>query len=585
MGRLDLIKNFMQEEGIDILLIPSEDPHLSEYPAEHWKIREYVSGFTGSNGFLLLSNKEDILWTDSRYYLQAEKELEGTGIKMYKEDGSDSNWKNWIERNATKKATIGFNGLLFSQERAEEIIRLCDTCGLTYKSDVTLPISTELPDLPDSKIFIHQSNFVGLSFQEKKSLILEKCKADYLLLCSLDEIAWTFNLRGGDTSYNPVFLSYAVVGKDESYLFVDNQKLDNEVQQYLNGNNIICLFSYESIFEAIETISKKGSISADPTKTNHTLYNKIESKNLVRETSPIESLKCIKTGKEIQCINNASVKDGVALVQAFYEIENRIKNGTPTSETDIADILRKRRSEQKDFFCESFATIAGYGANGAIVHYNAASNQCSQIGTDSLLLVDSGGNYLDGTTDITRVFCYGQPSQKQMDDYTHVLKGHLAICMCKFPKGTEGAHLNALAHQYLWREGLDYGHGTGHGIGYFLCVHEGPQRINQRFTGVTLKEGMILSDEPGLYRTGEYGIRIENMVSVAPFKKNEFGDFLQFNTITLFPYERKLINKSLLSSDEIKWINQYHREVYEKISVHLKDPNEIMWLKNVTNEL
>lgn len=584
-NRIDSTKSFLQEHGIDVMIIPTEDPHLSEYPADHWKLREYISGFTGSNGLLILSKFGDGLWTDSRYYLQAEKELDGSSIILHKEEKTELSWKEWLRQTPPENSSIGLNDTLFSQSCIEEIIRICEERHLLLNFNVILPVENDLPPLPDSKLFIHNSDYNGLSYTEKRNLIFQHTQADYVLLCSLDEIAWTFNLRASDTPYNPVAVAYAIVGKDESYFFVNNNKLTDDVTNYFNENNIICLFSYESIFESIQTISEKGIFSVDPNKTNHHLYNKVKKSNLLREASPIEHIKCIKTSTELENIQNACLKDGIALTYAFAEIEQRINERQPLTENDIAIIAKQKRSEQTGFFCESFSTIAAYGSNGAIVHYNADPSDCATIGTDNLLLVDSGANYLNGTTDITRVFCYGTPTEKQKSDYTLVLKGHIAIATCRFPKGTEGAHINVLAHQYLWKEGLDYGHGTGHGIGFFLCVHEGPQRINNRFTGVVLREGMVLSDEPGLYREGEYGIRIENMVSVEPSVKNEFGEFLQFKTLTLFPYERKLIQKDLLTQYEITWINNYHQEVFNLLSPHIKDNYALMWLKNVTKEL
>lgn len=571
----------MSTSGIDILIIPTEDPHLSEYPAQHWKLRQLISGFTGSNGLLILSKYGNGLWTDSRYFLQAEKELEGTGIVMYKD--TESSWFSWL-RNVPQGSRIGINGLCFSQKDVEKLESLCQSNHLSLNANFILPEENELPPLPCSDIFVHDTRYEGRSFQEKKDLIFHHCSSDYLLLAALDEIAWVFNLRASDIDYNPMPIAYALLGKCESHLFLCNNALNADTSKYLSDNNITT-HPYENIFEFVSSISQNHTISVDPQKTNFTLYNKVEKIHLTRENSPIERLKSIKCASEIKCVENAELKDGIALTRAFVEISERMEHHQKTTERDISAILLKHRSAQDGFFCESFSTIAGYGSNGAIVHYNPEQGDNAVVGKESLLLVDSGANYLDGTTDITRVFCFGEPTEQQKRDYTAVLKGHIAIATCRFPYGTEGAHIDALARQFLWQEGLDYGHGTGHGIGFFLCVHEGPQRINRHFSGVKLEEGMLLSDEPGIYRTNQYGIRIENMVAVEKYKETEFGKFLQFKTLTLFPYERKLIQTDLLTQEEMDWINQYHQRVYNAIAPHLTNEKELMWLKNVTKEL
>ena len=578
---LEAAKQFLLSHKLDALLIPTEDPHLSEYPASHWKLREVISGFTGSNGFLVITRSLCGLWTDSRYFLQAEEQLKDTGIQLFKE-GIDIDWQKWLENVLSPNATIGLDGANFSCSSIIDIQSWADSNLFCVNTDCVLPI--DMPALPASKVFIHDTKYCGRSFKEKRDSIFQECDCDYILLSALDEIAWVFNIRGNDIDYNPVCIAYAVLGRYESYIAIDNQKLGDAVREYFSANNIIVLFSYESIFESLPSICKKGKVGMDPKLTNYKLFTVIRNHKYELIDSPITRLKSRKNKIELESIRQAVKKDGVALVKGFFEIEKRIKNGVATSELDVADILRGKRSEQELFFCESFATIAGYGPNGAIVHYSATEKSSRTIGKESLLLVDSGANYLDGTTDITRVFCYGEPTIQQISDYTNVLKGHIAIARCRFPYGTEGAHIDALAHQYLWQEGVDYGHGTGHGIGFFLCVHEGPQRINRKFSGVKLEENMIISDEPGLYRTGSHGIRIENMVTVKPYLENEFGCFLEFETLTLFPYERKLINLSLLSKEEISWINDYHKRVYQLLHSEL-DAEEDAWLKNVTEEL
>lgn len=588
------VKTLMKKRGINVYLLPHNDPHFSEYPAEHWRYIKYVSGFSGSNAFLMLSDRGDYLWTDSRYYLQAEKELKGTGIQMMKEE-TDITWENLIKKNyGETKPYIVFDPLLFSINDLKKIE------GLSKEIKIELTesfISTKgMEELPDSEIFLYEDKFSGEDFQSKKKRIFEQTEADYLFLSSLEEIAWTFNLRGADTPYTPVAIAYALLGRKDSYLFIKEKKVSANVKAYLKKENITVV-DYDNIdkFLLSEVAFSKKKISIDLNLTNAHIFLCILGDNyegeeklpetIINEVSPVQALKAVKNDVETQNLRNAQIKDGVALVKAFYELTEKVEENQRVTEVDVAEILKRHRSEQADFFCESFSTIAGYGANGAIVHYSATEENCSEIGKDGLLLVDSGASYLDGTTDITRVFCFGEPTEEQKHDYTAVLKGHIALATVKFPYGTSGHQLDAIAHAQLWNEGMNYGHGTGHGIGHFLCVHEGPQRISARGTNIPLEINMILSDEPGVYRTGKHGIRIENMMIVRPFEENEFGKFLQFETVTLFPYNRKLIDVKMLTEKEIAWVNQYNQRVYEKISPYIKEEKILNWLKEETKKV
>ncbi len=582
--RISNIKSELSERGLNTYLLPTGDPHFSEYPAERWQTLRFISGFSGSNGFLMLSQYCNALWTDSRYYLQAEKELQGSGIKMFKEE-CDDDWKTTLSKLNAENIGIGIDGRLFSQKNIEEISDFCAKKNWTFKTDFKPNICEDIQKETKSTIFAFSEKYCGTTFQEKKKQIFKQTEQDFLLLCSLEEIAWTFNLRGADTPHTPVNIAFALLGKNQSHLFINGEAKTEETKRYLSENQIE-IHPYEAAYQVIPQLTNSSTISVDPRTTNHELFSLLNPQNIFRKDSPIEAMKALKNDVEISNLRNAMVKDGVALVKAMAEIENRIKNGRETTETQVAEILRQHRSAQPLFFCESFSTIAGYASNGAIVHYNAQPGNDAKIGTSSLLLIDSGANFLDGTTDITRVFSFGTPTDQQKTDYTLVLKGHIALATSIFPKGTSGMALDALARQFLWQKGLDYGHGTGHGIGFFLCVHEGPQRISKKASSTPLQPGMVLSDEPGLYRTGEYGIRIENTMTVRPYQETEFGEFLQFETLTLFPYERKLIKKSMLTESEIEWINAYHKKVYEKIAAHLADPSEeLEWLKKVTREI
>lgn len=592
--RIKEVKTLMKKRGINVYLLPHNDPHFSEYPAEHWRYIKYVSGFSGSNAFLMLSDRGDYLWTDSRYYLQAEKELKGTGIQMMKEE-TDITWEDLIKKNyGETKPYIVFDPLLFSINDLKKIE------GLSKEIKIELTesfISTEgMEELPDSEIFLYEDKFSGEDFQSKKKRIFEQTEADYLFLSSLEEIAWTFNLRGADTPYTPVAIAYALLGRKDSYLFIKEKKVSANVKEYLKKENITVV-DYDNIdkFLLSEVAFSKKKISIDLNLTNAHIFLCILGDNyegeeklpetIINEVSPVQALKAVKNDVETQNLRNAQIKDGVALVKAFYELTEKVEENQRVTEIDVAEILKRHRSEQADFFCESFSTIAGYGANGAIVHYSATEENCSEIGKEGLLLVDSGASYLDGTTDITRVFCFGEPTEEQKHDYTAVLKGHIALATVKFPYGTSGHQLDAIAHAQVWNEGMNYGHGTGHGIGHFLCVHEGPQRISARGTNIPLEINMILSDEPGVYRTGKHGIRIENMMIVRPFEENEFGKFLQFETVTLFPYNRKLIDVKMLTEKEIAWVNQYNQRVYEKISPYIKEEKILNWLKEETKKV
>ena len=592
--RIKEVKTLMKKKGINVYLLPHNDPHFSEYPAEHWRYIKYVSGFSGSNAFLMLSDRGDYLWTDSRYYLQAEKELKGTGIQMMKEE-TDITWEDLIKKNyGETKPYIVFDPLLFSINDLKKIE------GLSKEIKIELTesfISTNgMEELPDSEVFLYEDKFSGEDFQSKKKRIFEQTEADYLFLSSLEEIAWTFNLRGADTPYTPVAIAYALLGRKDSYLFIKEKKVSANVKAYLKKENITVV-DYDNIdkFLLSEVAFGEKKISIDLNLTNAHIFLCILGDNyegeeklpetIINEVSPVQELKAVKNDVETQNLRNAQVKDGVALVKAFYELTKKVEENQRVTEVDVAEILKRHRSEQADFFCESFSTIAGYGANGAIVHYSATEENCSEIGKEGLLLVDSGASYLDGTTDITRVFCFGEPTEEQKHDYTAVLKGHIALATVKFPYGTSGHQLDAIAHAQVWNEGMNYGHGTGHGIGHFLCVHEGPQRISARGTNIPLEINMILSDEPGVYRTGKHGIRIENMMIVRPFEENEFGKFLQFETVTLFPYNRKLIDVKMLTEKEIAWVNQYNQRVYEKISPYIKEEKILNWLKEETKKV
>lgn len=573
----------MVELGVDAYIVPSEDPHLSEYPPEEWKLRQYISGFTGSAGTLVVLSDEAGLWTDSRYYLQAAAQLSGSGITLFKDGLPDTpSFLNWIAGRLSKGNVVGFDGSCFSAKSVESYRTFFEDYGILVVSDLS-PLWDEGVPRNRTSLYGLPVEITGLSHREKRELVFSKTDADALLLCALDEVAWTLNVRAADTPYNPVAVAYAVVGREGSVLFAEEQCVSASLRDSLAEQGIE-LKPYDSVFSYVASLPKDFKLSVDPTKTNSALAERIGCRRVV-ETSPVALLKACKNGTELSGFRLAMRKDGVALSNAFSELYERVGKGERLTELDVAEVLLRHRRGQQDFVCESFSTIAGYAAHGAVVHYCATEESNAVIGKDSLLLVDSGGNYLHGTTDITRTVCFGKPTAEQRRDYTLVLKGHIAVAMAHFPEGTQGAQLDVLAKMPLWRAGADYGHGTGHGVGHFLCVHEGPQSIRKVQNGVSLLPGMVLSDEPGVYREGKHGIRIENLVAVAEGEQSEFGRFLRFETLTLFPYDTNLIDIELLTDEELDWVNDYHKRVWEELSPSISDKKTLKWLGKMTSAI
>lgn len=579
MNRLGAVRAEMVRLALDAYIVPSEDPHLSEYPPEEYKLRKHISGFTGSAGTLVVLADQAGLWTDSRYFLQAADELKGSGIELFKDGLPETpSYIDWILSILSANQTVGIDGSCFSLSAVENLASLLSAKNIQLKTNLKplweegiVPVRTLLYRLPQS--------ITGISHARKRELIFQNTQADYLLLSALDEVAWTLNLRASDTPYNPVFVAYALIGKDVTSLFVDEKAVTPALRKELLAEKVE-LHPYEAIADYLRRLPKDSLLSVDPHKTNERIFHAIASQTL-RENSPVTLLKACKNETELDGFRRAMAKDGVALAHAFSEIYERVEAGDEVTELAVAGILLRCRSQQLDFKCESFATIAGYGDHGAVVHYSATEASNRSIGKDSLLLVDSGGNYLHGTTDITRTFCFGDPTNAQRMDYTAVLKGHIAIAMAQFPNGTQGSQLDALAKQFLWRIGADFGHGTGHGVGHFLCVHEGPQNIRKVANGVSLQSGMVLSDEPGVYREGRYGIRIENMVAVERRMTSEYGEFYGFETLTLFPYDRKLIDVEMLSDEELNWLNTYHARVERALSPLIRSEKTLKWLSKM----
>lgn len=582
--KIESLRKALRMNNIQFIIIPTSDPHLSEYVAGHWKSREWISGFTGSAGTVVFSLSEAGLWTDSRYFLQAEEQLKDSGIQLFKDGLSDTpSIYEWICSKAVEGDCVGIDGERFSISEVEKMKDIFSSHNLSIntKANFINELWTNAPSLPQTELFYLDEQYSGESVEEKLLRIrkeIGKAKSNALLITALDEIAWTFNLRASDVEFNPVAIAYAIIYEKSAALFTNCDRISPEAKNRLEKAGVN-LFEYDYIYKVLNELPIETKIMIDGSKTNFALASAIHhAENIISCVSPISFMKSIKNETESNGIRKAVIKDGVAMAYAFHWLEEMVKSNKRVTEISFAQKLKEYRSQQKDFFCESFGTIAGYGKHGAIVHYSATKESDAEIGIDNLLLVDSGANYFDGTTDITRTIILGTPTPQQKRDYTNVLKGHIALASIQFPKGTHGAQLDVLARQFLWNSGEDYGHGTGHGIGHFLCVHEGPQNIRIRDNGTELQKGMLISNEPGLYKAGQYGIRTENMVLVQEGESNdEFGKFLRFETLSLYPFDTKLIEISMLSEKERCWINQYHQKVYDSLSPLLNQETKL-WL-------
>ena len=586
---LEALRDEMRRLRVDAVIIPGTDPHQSEYVSDHWKLRNWVSGFTGSNGTAVVTLDQAGLWTDSRYFLQAAAELDGSGFVLHKEDvPGEASIEEWLVDNLEDGAVLAVDGYLFSINRAAELEEVCGRNGLRFASDFDIAdrVWTEgRPERPTAKVFIHEEKYAGESASSKIDRVLAEVKAagaDSIFIPSLDEIAWTLNLRGSDVTFTPVFVSYLYLSDEEKVLFVDDVKLDDDVRAYLKSMDVK-VKPYDSVKDYLARVSVHETIMLDPVKVSDTLARALDCMK-VYAPSPVAMLKAVKNEVQLAGTRKAMERDGAALVRLFMWLEENAGTGK-YNEIDVWKKGMEFRGRSELYRGDSFGMIAGYKEHGAIVHYTADEESASTLAADGLLLIDSGAQYLDGTTDITRTVSLGNPTADEIHDYTLVLKGHLALARAQFPVGTRGSQLDALARIYLWEEGMSYLHGTGHGVGHFLAVHEGPQNIRLNENPTTLRPGMITSDEPGVYKAGKYGIRIENLVlTVEGEHTAEFGDFCKFEVLTLFPYDSSLIDRSMLTPGEVEQVNNYHRQVYERLSPYLTE-EEKAWLADKTKEL
>ncbi len=585
IARLTALRALMADAKVNATLIPQTDPHHSEYIADHWQVRRWLSGFTGSAGTLVVTADKALLWTDSRYFLQAAQQLEGTGIELMKDGLPDTpSINSFLTHNLHKGDTVGIDGNLFSIAETDELASTLAKAGMKLdpEFDVIDRIWTDRPGLPDAPVFTHDLKFAGETATSKIGKILAGAAeqgATAILISALDEIAWTLNIRSRDVNCNPVATAFLYLSPTGSTLFIKEEKLTGEIKAYLNDNGVSAA-PYDTLHTFLAALPADARVLVEAPRTSVAVLHTLGERAL-QGASPIPMLKAIKNDVQIAGIRSSMEHDGAALVGAFMEIERMLQAGEELTELAVSDILTRFRSQQPYYFDESFETIAGYGPHGAIVHYSATPESSSTVEPHGLLLIDSGAQYLTGTTDITRTIAVGTPTDQERRDFTLVMKGHIALGTAIFPEGTCGMQLDALARQFLWKEGLSYLHGTGHGVGHFLNVHEGPQSIRLNYMPAPLTPGMLTSNEPGLYRAGVHGIRCENLVLTVPAFTTEFGRFFRFETMTLFPFDRSLFDTAIMTPQEIEWVNAYHAEVYSRL-LPLLTPEQGEWLRDKT---
>lgn len=588
--RLARLRELMKREHLSAFIFPSTDAHQSEYVADHWRGREWISGFNGSAGTAVVTMKSAALWTDSRYFLAAEEQLEGTEYQLMrlKMEGTPT-IAEWLgkELQDVQSPEVGLDGMVNSYNYVKDLsYSLRKLGGITLRTnlDPLEQIWENRPSLPANPVEIQPLEYAGETLASKVVRIrksLRELHADGMLVSALDDIAWTLNLRGTDVHCNPVFVSYLLIESDKVSLFVDDNKLSPEVKQYLQDNQV-SLYKYNKVEKCLESYSEYN-ILLDGDETSYYLWKTVKCQEIVAAGSPIPAMKAVKNKAEIEGYRSAMLKDGVAMVKFLKWLKPAVEAGGQT-EISIDEKLTSLRAEQKLFRDISFDTIAGYAQHGAIVHYEATPETDVVLKPEGLILIDSGAQYQDGTTDITRTIALGPVSEEMKHIYTLVLKAHIQLELVKFPDGASGTQLDAVGRECMWREGYNFLHGTGHGVGSYLCVHEGPHQIRMEWMPTPLRAGMTLTDEPGLYLAGKFGVRIENTVLISDYMSTEFGKFLQIEPLTLCPIDTTPIDVDMLLPEEIDWLNAYHHSVYEKLSPFL-DEEEKIWLENATKPI
>lgn len=585
------IRKIMNSKGIDALIISGTDPHQSELPPAHWRGREWLTSFeseNGTNGTAVITADHAYCWTDSRYFIQAATQMEGTGFELMKEDGPDAvNLIGWVANNLKNGDTVAIDGTTFSISWTEKLNEELSNNGIKLidSFDIFNHIWHDRPSRPKNKLFVHDEQIVGESVDSKVARTLEAIdseSANALLLSSLDDIAWITNVRtANDIAFSPSFVSYLYLDATKRVIFLDLEKLTPEVESHFKKYNFETQ-PYDEVFKFAETLPQETQLLLDPNKTSYSLYNSLQCTPIFGGAA-VAKLKSIKNSTQINHLQTAMDKDGVALTRFFMMVEKEYPKGELT-EYSLGKELRKLRLADPTCVDESFAAILGWNANAALPHYEPTADSSLPIHGDGMLLVDSGGQYIYGTTDITRTIGLGNPSAEMKRDFTLVLKGNIAIATQKFLKGTVGTQLDVLARQYLWNEGKTYYHGTGHGVGFFLNVHEGPHQIRMNNVPVALMPGMNVTDEPGLYYEGRYGIRTENVLVVEEWETTEFGEFYQFKTLSLFPIDTSLIDYSIMTQPEIDWLNDYHTLVKQRLTP-LLNKEEAAWLANKCEQI
>ncbi|WP_201531919.1 MULTISPECIES: aminopeptidase P family protein [unclassified Psychrobacter] len=597
--RIESLRQTLAAQDLTAIIVPSADPHLSEYLPEYWQARLWLSGFTGSVGTLVVTADFAGLWTDSRYWVHAAEQLDGTGITLEKLAPGQPNHIDWLAAHLAEGDSVAVDGNVLSIAEQDRLLDAFEANDITLitERDLLTEVWTDRPALPAASLYVHDAQFLAQSAIDKLAAVrvgMAEAGATHHLLSSLDDIAWLTNLRGADVDYNPVFLAHMLISENDATLFIDNNKVSSEIAKSLKDSGIT-IADYEAVQDALGTLTADDLLLLDPSKVAvGTLSKMADGVGFIEQMAPSTLLKSVKSGADIDHVREAMRQDGAALCEFFATFEQRLADGERLSELDVDSMLINVRSQQPHYVSPSFPTIAGFNENGALPHYRATPEKFSYLevneGEGGLLLIDSGAQYQNGTTDITRVVGIGQVSTEHKRDFTTVLKAHIALAKAHFPDGIASPLIDAICRAPLWQAQMDYGHGTGHGVGYFLNVHEGPQVI--AYSASTpkeraMKEGMISSNEPGLYREGKWGIRIENLMvnkRVSHPVETEFGDFLNFETVTYCPIDTRLIEPSLLSQIEVDWLNDYHRQVYAE----LKDRVEgaaLEWLTERTQSI
>ena len=584
--RLSALRTWMQQQGIDAFIFPSTDPHNGEYVPDHWKGREWISGFDGSAGTAVVTIQHAALWTDSRYFIAAAKQLEGTGFTLMRERMPETpSIAEWLAK-TLGMGRVGLDGMVNSASSVESLGDELQQLGMFLLVTDTDPLETlwnDRPVVPDHSIVLQPLEYAGEATTSKLARIRQAMRekhAQALFVTALDDIAWTLNLRGSDVHCNPVFVSYLLITEDRVVLFADNHKITPEVAVYLQREKVT-VEPYDSVAQYLSTLNVQP-IMMDPDMVNYTLFNIVTGKQLVAK-SPIPAMKSVKNAAEIEGFRRAMTRDGVAMVKFLCQLQQRVDKGMET-EMSVDERLTALRAESPLFRGNSFDTIAAYGPHGAIVHYEATQETDVTLQPKSFLLLDSGGQYLDGTTDITRTISLGELTDREREVYTLVLKGHIQLQLLKFPAAACGSQLDAVARRDLWKAGLNFMHGTGHGVGAYLNVHEGPHQIRMEWKPAPMLPGMTVTDEPGIYIENEFGVRIENTLLVVPYMKTDMGEFLQFETLTLCPIDLTPIVKTMMTDEEILWLNDYHQTVFERLSPYLND-EETVWLRQACRPL